>query len=203
MIQEGTLYILGAGSSEKDWLQAGKFPFSYVFIEQIPEQLVSPGCLLIPVEKAAYRLSHSIPMPFLCYGEPEEIDRAFLLGAKDYIRYPFDVKEFTVRISRILFLEQTIAFPEYAISLQGNMLQGPQGSIRVNDEEARILQLFALSEQHRIHRSVLRAHIWPELQADSRSIDMTISRLRRKLSSISDQNKPLQIKTIYGLGYQM
>ena len=204
MIQQGTLYILGAGSSEKDWFQAGQFPFSIVFLEHFPEKADTSGILLLSMEATiTYRFAHLKQMPFLCYGDQSEIDRAFLLGAKDFIRFPFDLKECTVRVSRQLFLEQATLFPEYAISLQGNILQGPKGTIVVNDEEARILRILALSEHHRIQRAVIQKHIWPDVQADSRSIDMTISRLRRKLDLISDQDKPLQIKTIYGFGYQI
>lgn len=201
---QGNLYVLGAGTSEKNWLQARQFPFFLHFPENLPETIETPGIALIRVDLGtSFGVIKNKHIPFLCYGDISDIERAFLIGAKDFIAFPFDIHELTARISRQLFLERTVLFQEYAISLQGNTLHGPQGTILLNDEEARILKMFALSEKHRIHRRVITEHFKPELQVKSRWIDMTIFRLRHKLALISDKNKPLQIKTIYGFGYQI
>ncbi|HON13161.1 MAG TPA: winged helix-turn-helix domain-containing protein [Treponema sp.] len=204
MKQQGTLYILGATTEEMRWLQTGDFPFSLLFPEEIPIKTELPALLFLSIPIAVNIAASCKPqIPFICFGELSEIDVAFLIGAKDFIRRPFDKTEFTARISRHLVLEQETQFPEHAIYLQGNTIHGPRGSVQLNDDEANILRILSLSENHRIHRRILQEHLKKGIKTNSRSIDMIISRLRHKLHAVSDQDKPLQIKTIYGYGYQI
>jgi len=190
--------------SDRNWLQSRQFPFTVQCIETIPETYHIPSIALISTDIAeTFKFNLANYIPFLCYGEASTIGRAFLIGAKDFIRYPFDEYELKARVSRLLFVNREIQFPEYAISLHGNTLYGPGGTIELNDDEVCILKMLEVSENLRIHRRVIKEYIHPELQGNSRSIDMTISRLRHKLKVISDQNNPLQIKTIYGFGYHI
>ncbi|AEJ18397.1 winged helix-turn-helix domain-containing protein [Gracilinema caldarium] len=190
--------------SDQNWLQSRQFPFSVQCTINIPETYHIPSIALISTNRAeTFKFNLVNHIPFLCYGEASTIGHAFLFGAKDFIRYPFDEDELKARISRLLFVNREIEFPEYAVSLHGNTLYGPAGAIELNDDEVCILKILEVSENHRIHKRIIKEHIHPELQPNSRSIDMMISRLRHKLKVISDQNKPLQIKTIYGFGYQI
>lgn len=204
MCPQGILYVLGAGESVLSWLQRREFSFTIVHQQQLPRSLKLPAVCLLPIQAESQVPQNPFyRIPCVFYGDLSNIEDAFGLGARDFIQYPFNQKEFTARISRLLFLQKTVAFPLYAVSLQGNLLQGPKGTIALNDEEASIVRMFAVSENHRLNRIVLQQTLWPGLQVTSRMADVTISRLRKKLAKISCEDKPLQIKAIQGFGYRI
>ena len=204
MLHRGNLYVIGAETVVQDWFRTVQFPFSVIVTNELPEKIAHPALVLLPNTLiASIGFKHCNGLPFISYGSLSEIERAFFLGACDFISFPFDYREFTVRVSRQLFMQREIQFPEYNISLHKNMLHGPAGTIELNNTETSILQMLAVSEKHQISRSVLQKQLWPGLQRNSRMTDMTISRLRRKLDAVSDKNKPLQIKTLYGFGYKL
>lgn len=204
MCPQGILYVFEAGESVLSWLRMREFPFTIVHQQQLPRRLKLPAVCLLPIPAESQLPQHPFHrIPCVFYGDISNIEDAFGLGARDFIQYPFNQKEFTARISRLLFLQKTITFPLYSISLQGNVLQGPKGTIDLNDAEANIVRMLAVSENHRLNRTVLQQTLWPGLQVTSRMVDVTISRLRKKLAKISHEGKPLQIKAIQGFGYQI
>ncbi|WP_304223666.1 winged helix-turn-helix domain-containing protein [Gracilinema caldarium] len=204
MFDQGNLYVIGADPAVQSWFRAAQFPFSVILAHEVPEKAAQSTLVLVPnsliVSKGYYQLNNH---PFISYGNLSEIETAFFLGARDFISYPFDYREFTVRVSRQLFMQREIQFPEYNISLHDKILKGPAGTIELNDTEALILRMLAVSEKHQISRSVLQGQLWPGRQKTSRIADMAVCRLRRKLERVSDKNKSFQIKTLYGFGYQL
>jgi DNA-binding response OmpR family regulator len=150
-------------------------------------------------------------------GSAEVIDRVVGLemGADDYIAKPVDLRELLARVKAVLRRtsratktanntdapRRLIPFGRCCLDLEAHKLFDAGGvEIPVTSMEFRLLKVFAEHRGRILNRDQLL-----ELAHDrgwdpfDRSIDIRISRLRKKIEA--DPSKPEVIKTVRGVGY--
>lgn len=145
----------------------------------------------------------------------EETDRiiGLELGADDYMSKPFNPRELLARIHAILHRSQRkalssyhnhktiIRFGEWTLNPTYRQLLNPQQiDVSLTSKEYELLIALINHAPHIVTRDtlseILYGHQLPPLD---RSIDVTLSRLRRKL--LDDSRQPKIIKTVHRGGY--
>ncbi len=129
------------------------------------------------------------------------------LGADDYVLKPFEPRELVARVRSILRRRETSASPNarqlaafagWRFNLGNNTLTAPNGEEHLlSTSEAELLKVFVNNPNRILQREQLMGS--RDVSPTDRSIDVRISRLRRKLEP--DSESPAFIKTVYGAGY--
>jgi len=142
-------------------------------------------------------------------GAEEERILGLSHGADDYVAKPFNTQELLLRIESLLRRSQISVQPnsQVEISIDGLMLNAAKQVINVNGEELEFTPIqFKLlwelvSHQNQIvsKADLYQAVLNKKLGAYDRSIDMHLSRVRRKLTEANWLGERLQ--TVHGKGY--
>ncbi len=137
------------------------------------------------------------------------------MGADDYLGKPVDLRELEARIKAVLrrqgasqaaqnpaaVVGERVAFGDFVLDLEGAKLLNAEGDeVQITAMEFRLLKLFAENRGRVLNRDQIleQAHdrSWDPYD---RSIDIRISRLRRKIEK--NPQKPEIIRTARGIGY--
>jgi len=154
------------------------------------------------------RKSSAVPVIMLT-AKGETIDKVLglELGADDYIVKPFDPKEFIARVKAVMrranmqeeenrqikYNDLMIDISNYTVTYKGQIVEMPPKEIE--------LLFFLASHPNKVFtREQLLQQVWDfEFFGDSRTVDVHIKRLRKKLY---DQGPNWEIKTVWGVGYK-
>ena len=161
------------------------------------------------------RTENDVPVVMLTAAS-ETIDKivGLEMGADDYLGKPVDLRELEARIKAVLRRRgapvtqpvkgaagQQVAFGDFMLDCEAAKMRDADGEdVPLTAMEFRLLKLFAENRGRVLNRDQIleQAHdrSWDPFD---RSIDIRISRLRRKIER--NPQKPALIRTVRGIGY--
>lgn len=156
----------------------------------------------------ADRASRDTPIIMLTARDAEEdVLAGFAAGASDYVRKPFSIAELSARVSNLL--------GRSGVPAEGGVIEA--GALRIDPghEEAykdghlldlstteyRLLEALAARAGHTVTRGDLLRRVWGMRAGDTRTLDVHIFRLRRKIED--DPDSPKLLHTVHGRGYRL
>ena len=144
-------------------------------------------------------------------GGEEDRVRGLRLGADDYVVKPFSVRELIARVESVLRRSAersagvaTLSLPDGTVDLDRLEVHFHDGTrTPLTPLEADLLRYLAASAQRALSRDELLLRIWKldPRHVQTRSVDMAVARLRRKLRD--DADPPRLLLTVRGKGYKL
>lgn len=174
--------------------------------------------LVLPKEDGValtqYIRSNSSVGIIILSGKGDMADRVLTLelGADDYLQKPFELRELSARInslSRRLSREDekppeaatSASFADWKLDFIHRRLTSPGGEdVSLTTSEFALLEVFVKNGNRQMSRAELvQAVRGREMKGYDRTIDIHVSRLRKKIEPA--KNQPQYIQTVHGGGY--
>ena len=142
----------------------------------------------------------------------EEIVQGLKLGADDYVAKPFSVAELVLRVEAVLRRSQVGVEQARTISLPNGIRIDTVNLDGVNNDQPlaftrREMDLLSYLAQHSdrpVSREEILVKVWgyaKNLDIETRTVDIHIAKLRRKLES--NPAEPAILLTVRGAGYRL
>ncbi|NNU15456.1 response regulator [Parvularcula sp. ZS-1/3] len=151
------------------------------------------------------RAGSAVPIILLtARGEPQDRIAGLESGASDYLPKPFEPRELVLRLQGLLQRsalppkDDVIRFGPFAFDPGRGELTRGEERVKLTDAELHLLRTLAAKPGAPIPRTVLAQK---ELGVFDRSIDVQVTRLRRKIED--DPRTPQHLKTVRGIGYAL
>ncbi|QQG35710.1 MAG: response regulator [Micavibrio aeruginosavorus] len=197
--ENGFLVVAAASAAEADEILA-RFLFDALVVD-----IMMPGETGLSFTRR-FKDEHDTPVLLLtALGETDDKISGFENGADDYLSKPFEPRELVLRLQAILRRRpkprglKTFRVGRWLYDESVNELQDGQETIRLTTVEANLLRALASRAGEVISREDLAALC--DLDAGERTIDVQVTRLRRKLED--DVKRPRCLKTVRGRGYML
>lgn len=158
--------------------------------------------------KEIRKLSPTVPMFFLTAKSTiDDVEEGFEIGANDYLKKPFELRELIVRIKALLRRyntnrEENIKFSigKYIFNTTTQTLTLGERSIELSHFEAKILERLAINIGKTVDASELMIAVWHRDEPSNRnSLHGYIHKLRRALR----QDPSISIINQRGFGYML
>lgn len=188
-----------AGDAEEARGQLAALSFDLVIMD-----IMLPGESGLELTRA---LRQSLPTPVLLLtarGEPEDRIAGLESGAEDYLPKPFEPRELVLRIHNILRRVPPPADPAVPVrfgrlEFDGTReeLRDGEARIKLTTAEASLLRILAAHAGEVLSREALTEK--SRIQGNARTVDVQVTRLRRKIEP--DPRMPRYLLTVRGEGY--
>ncbi len=145
--------------------------------------------------------------PILMLSALDEIDkkiRTYKKGCDDYLVKPFEPVELILRINKLLSprvgnkINQKIIFGDFEFDSNLQELRNNEKLIKLTHKESLILDFLGKNLNKSVNRNELAKIL--NIKEDSRSVDVFITRLRKKIENLDGSSF---LKTIRGKGYML
>ncbi len=207
VLQSSGFVVRGAQDGTEMWQAIDSAPFDLVILD-----VMLPGANGLDLCRTL-RTRSQVPV-IMVSARGEELDRVLglELGADDYVAKPFGQKELLARVRAVLrrggagpasqpasARREMLKFDGWSLDLRRRELSDPEGAaVELSGAEHDLLASFLENPQRVIGRDRLLELSRTRLgDVSDRSVDVLVSRLRRKLGSDSEA----LIRTVRGLGY--
>ncbi len=170
--------------------------------------LVLPGKSGMEILSKVRELRPTCPIIILsAKGEESDRVRGLRAGADDYITKPFGVDELLARVEAVLRRSPSRREPAASVKIGGYEIDLCRNEICSQDavegltpRESDVIRYLAIHRERTISRDELLANVWhiDPRGSNTRVVDITISRLREKLSLSPDA-----LRTVHGKGYTL
>jgi two-component system response regulator RegX3 len=141
----------------------------------------------------------------------EEIIHGLKLGADDYVPKPFSIQQLVLRIEAVLRRSQSGQEMARTLCVAGmeidteNLSAGKCGDeISFTKREIEVLSYLAQNTDRPVSREELLSKVWGyarNLDIETRTVDIHIAKLRRKIEA--DSKQPEVLITVRGAGYRL
>ena len=186
--------------------QEAREVLKYLAYDLMIFDVMMPGEDGMSLTKALKKQGMLTPVLLLtALGEIESRISGFEAGADDYLPKPFEPRELLLRINAILRrvaakppeADAPVRFGKWILDLERGELVNGEERMALTSVEHTLLKALASKKGEVISREELAALC--EMSANERTIDVQITRLRKKVEE--DPKLPRYVQTVRGKGY--
>lgn len=148
-------------------------------------------------ELLEYAKGEQIPVIFItAKGELKDRVKGLNMGADDYIVKPFEMEELIARVHSLLRrFKGTIILPNIKINTKTHEVQKDGVKVSLTPKEYDLLIYLISNAGNILTREQILASVWECVMEDTRTVDLHLARLRKKLGLEN------VIKTLPKVGY--
>jgi DNA-binding response OmpR family regulator len=144
-------------------------------------------------------------------GEVPDRVRGLRLGADDYVIKPFDPEELLERVRTVLrraghLVDNRVQLEGLLVDRLAYRVHVGEHELALSRREVDLLYVLARAPNRAYTRAQLLDQVWGlEADVDERTVDGTVTRLRRKLQEgwTVPAPPPWRIETVWGVGYKL
>ena len=153
-------------------------------------------------ELLGYLRPLGVPVIFItAKGATKDRVRGLQLGADDYIVKPFEIEELLARVEAVLRRTgrggQTLTAFDVTMDIVARTVTRQGKAVELTPREFDLLEQLMRNRGAALYRDVLYGRVWGGDLLDSRTLDLHIQRLRKKLGWAD------KIETVYRVGYRL
>ena len=187
---------------------AGLDRFKSEGVDVVVADVMMPKMDGFSMAKEIRKLSPTVPLLFLTAKSTiDDVEEGFGVGANDYLKKPFELRELIVRIKALLRRDNTnraedrkFFIGRYVFNVATQTLSLEGQSVELSHFEARILELLATNIGKTVDASALMIAIWQRDEPSNRnSLHGYIHKLRRALR----HDPSISIINQRGFGYML